>query len=116
MKADLLNRILKLRSSESDVLKSTNSGLVESNIRSRRTISSRELGLRINMRGRGFAVKHPNTVKELMSILPLIIFFNYRSSNEIYTEEVVQRAQVLDGKLSAKTICKLAKELMGACC
>ena len=72
MEAHLLNSILQLRPGESEVLESTNNGPVERSIRGRRTISGRELGLRIDRRSRGFAVKHPGAVKELTGVLPLV--------------------------------------------
>ena len=116
MEANLLNCVLKLRSSESEVLESTNNGPVEASIRSGSTISSRELGLRVDRSGGRFAVKHSSTVEELMSVLPLMKKETIRTTHHLNTEEVVQRTQVLDGKLSTETISKLAKELRSACC
>ena len=51
-----------------------------------------------------------------MSVLPLMKKETIRTVHHLNTVEVVQRAQVLDGELSTKTISKLAKELRSACC
>ena len=72
MKTHLLHGILDLRSSQSEVLESTNDRLIESSIRSRRTIRGRKLGLRINRRSGGLAIKHVGALQELMSVLPLM--------------------------------------------
>lgn len=110
MEAHLLNSILELRSGKCEVLKSTNNRPVEGSIRSRRPICGGELGLRIDRRGRGFAIKHPSAVKKLMSILPLVKKEVIRTSHHLDPEEVVQRTQVLDGELSAKMISELTKK------
>ena len=72
MKTHLLHGILDLRLSQSKVLKSTNDRPIESSIRSRRTICGKKLGLRINRRSGGLAVKHAGALQELMSVLPLM--------------------------------------------
>jgi hypothetical protein len=61
-------------------------------------------------------VKHASTVKELMSILPLMKKEPIQTPNNLNVEEVVKRAHILDSKLSTKTINKLSKKLRGACC
>ena len=50
-----------------------------------------------------------------MSVLPLMKEETIRTTHHLNTEEVVQRTQVLDGKLSTKTISKPTKKLSGAC-
>ena len=72
MKTHLLYGILNLRLSQSEILESTNDGPVECSIRSGRTIRGRELGLHINRRSGGLAVKHAGALQELMSVLPLM--------------------------------------------
>jgi hypothetical protein len=61
-------------------------------------------------------IKHASTVKELMSILSLMKEEPIRTPNDLNPEEVVKRAQILDSKLSTKTISKLTKKVSGACC
>jgi hypothetical protein len=100
----------------SKVLESADDGPIKQRIRGRRAISSGELGLRVNMRGHRMAIKHPSTVKELMSILPLMKKEPIRTPKHLNPEEVVKRSQVLERKLSTKTISKLSKKLSGACC
>ena len=51
-----------------------------------------------------------------MSVLPLMKKETIRTTHHLNTEEVVQRTQVLDGKLRTETISKPAKELRSACC
>ena len=51
-----------------------------------------------------------------MSVLSLMKEETIRTTHHLNTEEVVQQTQVLDGKLSTKTISKPAKELRSACC
>jgi hypothetical protein len=60
-------------------------------------------------------VKHASTVKELMSILPLVKKEPIRTLNKLHPEEVVKRAHILDSKLNPKMISKLSKKLRGAC-
>jgi hypothetical protein len=72
MEAHLLNGILQLRASMSEVLKSADNGPIEGWIRGRSAITSRELGLRVDGRAHRMTVKHASTVKKLMSILPLM--------------------------------------------
>ena len=104
MKTHLLHGILDIRSSQSEVLESTNDRPIESSIRSRRTIHGRKLGLRINTRSGGLAIKHADALQELVSVLPLMKEEAIWPAHHLDTEEVVQRTQVLDGELSAKTI------------
>ena len=59
MKTHLLHGILDLRSSQSEVLESTNDRRIESSIRSRRTIRGRKLGLRINSVAAGLQLSMP---------------------------------------------------------
>ena len=115
MKTHLLHDILKLRSSQSEVLESTNDRPIESSIRSRITIHGRKLGLHINTRSGGLAVKHAGTLEELVSILSLMKEEAIRTAHHLDTEEVVQRTQVLDGELSAKTSRELTKESSRTC-
>lgn len=104
MKTDLLESVLDLWKFLCEVLQSANNRAIEQNIRNRRTGSGGELGLRVDTRGRGFAMKHPSMVKKLMSILPLMKEEAIRTTHDLNTEEVVQRTQVLDGELSTKTV------------
>ena len=110
MKTHLLHGILDLRSSQSEVLESINDRPIESSIRSRRTIRGRKLGLRINRRSSGLAVKHAGTLQDLMSILLLMKEEAIRTAHHLDSEEVVQRTLVLDGELSAKTSRQLTEE------
>ena len=55
-------------------------------------------------------------VEKLMSVLPLMKKESIRTTHHLNTEEVVQRTQVLNSKLSTETISKPAKELKSACC
>ena len=115
MKTHLLHSILDLQSSQSEVLESTNDRPVESSIRSRRTICGRELGLCVNRHSGGLAVKHASALQELMSVLPLMKEEAIRTAHHLDTEEVVQRTQVLDGELSAKTSRELTEETSRTC-
>jgi hypothetical protein len=78
-------------------------------------MSSGELGLRVNRRTHRMTVKHASTVKELMSILPLVKKEPIRMLNDLNPEEAVKRAHILDSKLNTKMISKLSKKLRGAC-
>lgn len=115
MKTHLLHGILDLRSSQSEVLESTNDRPIKSNIGSRRTIRDRKLGLRINKRSGGLAVKHAGALEELMSVLPLMKEEAIRTAHHHDTEEVVQRTQVLDGELSTKMSRELTEETSRTC-
>ena len=115
MKTHLLHDILDLWSSQSEVMQSTNDRPVESSIRSRRTIHGRKLGLRINRRSSGLAVKHAGALRELMSVLSLMKEEAIRTTHHLDAEEVVQRTQVLDGELSAKTSRELTEETSRTC-
>jgi hypothetical protein len=103
VEADLLHGVLQLRESERQVLQGTNNGAIVGCIRSRRSIGSGELGFRVDRSGRGGAIKHPNVLKNIASVLVLM-------------EEVVERAEVLDGELSAKTISELSKKSITTGC
>jgi hypothetical protein len=59
-------------------------------------------------------IKLASTVKELMSILSLMKEEPIQTPNDLNPEEVVKRAQILDSKLSTKTISKLTKKVSGA--
>jgi hypothetical protein len=61
-------------------------------------------------------VKTASTIKELMSIHPLVKKEPIRTPNDLSPKEVVKRAHILDSKLSTKTISKLSKKLRGTCC
>lgn len=115
MEKHLLDDILDLWSSQSELLESTNNRPVESSIRSRRTIRGIKLGLRINRRGGGLVVKHASVLQELMSVLPLMKKEAIRTVHHLNTEEVVQRTQVLDGELSAKTSRDLTEKTSRTC-
>jgi hypothetical protein len=91
MKTHLLNNILQLRLCKCKVLKSTNNRTIERSIRSRGPIRGRELGLRVDSRGCGFAIKHPSTIKELKSIPSLVKKEAIRKTHHLDPEEVVQR-------------------------
>jgi hypothetical protein len=116
METHLLNDILQLWASMSEVLKSTNNRPIEGRVRGQSAITSGELGLRVDGHTHKMTVKHANTVKKLMSILPLVKEEPIRSPNNLNAEEVVKRAHILDRKLSTKTISKLTKKLRSACC
>jgi hypothetical protein len=62
VEADLLHGVLQLRASESQVLQTTNNGVIVRHIRSRRSSGSGELGVRVDRSGRRRAVKHPSTL------------------------------------------------------
>ena len=113
MKTHLLDDILDLRSSQSEVLESTNDRPIESSIRSRRTIRCRKLGLRINRRSGGLAVKHAGALQELVSILLLMKEEAIRSPNNLNAKKVMQSTQVLDGKLVTQPESNLLKKGCG---
>jgi hypothetical protein len=54
-------------------------------------------------------IKHTSTVKELMSILPLMKEEPIKTPNDLNPEEVVKRTQILDNIIHVE-------ELSGACC
>ena len=83
MKAHLLHGILDLRSSQSEVLESTNDRPIEDSIRSRRTIRGRKLGLHITRSSGGLAVKHAGTLEELVSVLSLMKEEAIRTTNNL---------------------------------
>ena len=89
MEAHLLNSILEIRSGESEVLKRTHDGPVERGVRRRRAIRGRKLGLRIDRRGEGAAVKHTGAIEELVSILLLMKKEAIRSAQNLNAEELV---------------------------
>ena len=115
MKSHLLHDILDLRSSQGEGLESTNDRPIESSIRSRRTIRCRKLGLRINRRSGGLAVKHAGVLQELVNVLLLMKEEAIRTAHHLDTEEVVQRTQVLNDELSAKTSHELTEEASRTC-
>ena len=110
MKAHLLNSVLKLRTSKSEVLKSTNNKPVEGSIRSRRTIRGRKLGLRINWRSGRLAVKHARSLQKLVGVLLLVQEEASSPAHYLDAEEVVQGPQVLEGELGAEASCDLLKK------
>jgi hypothetical protein len=114
MEAHLLNSILQLRVSMSEILKSTDNRPIEGWIRGRSAITSRELGLHVDGRTHRMTVKHASMIKKLMSILPLMNKEPIRSPNNLNAKEVVKRTHILDSKLSTKMISKLSKELRSA--
>jgi hypothetical protein len=59
------------------------------------------------MRIHGVAIKHPSTIQKLMSILLLMKKETIRTPDHHNTKEVVERSQILESKLSPKTISKL---------
>jgi hypothetical protein len=59
-------------------------------------------------------IKHPSAVKKLMSILPLMKEEPICTTDHLNPEEVVKGSQVLESKLSVKTISELSKQLRGA--
>jgi hypothetical protein len=111
METHLLNGILQLRASMSEVLKSADNRPIEGRVRGQSAITSGELGLRVDGCTHRMIVKHASTVKKLMSILPLMKKEPIRTPNNLNVEEVVKRAHILDSKLSTKTISKLTKKL-----
>ena len=116
VEAHLLDRILKLRPSERQVLKGADDGTVKRRIRKRRTIGGGELGLRVDGSGRRVTIKHPSTLKDIVGVLPLMDEEPVRSAYNLETEELMERAEILDGELSTKTIGDPAKEVHGARC
>jgi methyl coenzyme M reductase subunit C-like uncharacterized protein (methanogenesis marker protein 7) len=62
------------------------------------------------------AIKHPNAIQKLMSILPLMKEETIRTPNHLNAKEIVERSQVLERKLIPKTISKLPYQLRGVGC
>jgi hypothetical protein len=114
VKAHLLNNILHLRPSESEILQGANNEPIERSIRCWRTISGRELGLRVDRSGHRVAIKHPSAIQKLMSILPLMKKETIRTPNHLNTKEVVERSQIIESKLSPETISKMSYQLRRA--
>ena len=56
-----------------------------------------------------------SALQELVSVLPLMKEEAIRTAHHLDTEEVVQRTQVLDGELSAKTSRELTEETSRTC-
>ena len=115
MEAHLLNSILQLRSCESEVLKSTHNGPVERGIRHRGSICSGKLGLRVDWSRRGFAIKHTSVLKNLMCVLPLMKEEVIGATLHFNPEEVVERTQILEGKLGTEASREVLKESRGGC-
>ena len=63
METQLLDNILKIWPSESQILKSTDNGLVERSIRRGRALESRNLGLCVNRSSDRVTVEHAGTLK-----------------------------------------------------
>jgi hypothetical protein len=114
MGAHLLNSILQLRASMSEILKSADNRPIEERIRGWSAITSGELGLHVDGRTHRMIVKHASMIKKLMSILPLMKKEPIRSPNNLNAMEVVKRTHILDSELSTTTISKLSKELRSA--
>jgi hypothetical protein len=72
MKAQLLNCISDVRSSEGEVLQSTSETPVRGGIRHRVTLGLRHLALCVNWGRAGVAVCHPSSLKDVKSVLPLV--------------------------------------------
>jgi hypothetical protein len=116
VEADLLHGVLQLRASESQVLQATNNGAILRRIRSRRSSGGGELGVLVDRSGRMRAIKHPSTLKNILSVLTLMEKEAVRSVHYLKAEEVVKRAEVLDGELNTKTISELSKKSIVADC
>ena len=112
----MLDSILQLRSGKSKVLQGTDDGAIERCIRSRRTISRGQLGLRVDGSRRWFAIKHSSALEKLMGVLPLMKEEACRTTRHLDAEEVVERTQVLKGELGTKAVSELSKKVGGACC
>ena len=89
METHLLNIILKIRSGESQILKSTYNGPVEGSIRRWRALKSRNLGLRINRSSNRVTVEHASTLKELVRILLLMKKQAIRSPNDLNAKKIM---------------------------
>ena len=61
-------------------------------------------------------VKHPSALENIVSVLPLMNKEPVRSAYNLEAEEVMERAEVLDGELSTKTISDLSKKIHSARC
>ena len=85
----LLNSILKIRSGESQILKSTDDGTVERSIRRWRALKSRNLGLRINRSSNRVTVEHASMLKELVRILLLMKKEAVRLPNNLNAKEIM---------------------------
>src|SRR4051794_28694320 len=83
-------------------------------MRGQGTICGGELGLRVDRRGRGFAIKHTGAVQEIVGILALMKEEAVGATYDLDAEEVVQGPQILEGKLSAKKLGDLSQEVRGA--
>jgi hypothetical protein len=62
------------------------------------------------------AVKHPGALKKLMSVLALMKEESVCSTYHFKAEEVIKRSEVLESKLSTKTINELLEESIAAGC
>jgi hypothetical protein len=60
------------------------------------------------------AVKHPGVLKKLMSVLPLMKKEPVSSTYHLKAEEVMKRSEILESKLSTKTVNELSKESIAA--
>ena len=89
METHLLDSILKIRSGESQVLKSADNRPVEWSIRRRRTLKSRNLGLRVNRSSNRMAVEHASVLKKLMGILLLMKKETVRAPNDLNAKEIM---------------------------
>jgi hypothetical protein len=69
METHLLDDILQLWASMSEVLKSTNNRPIEGRVRGRSTITSGELGLRVDGCTHKMTVKHANDTSPTISII-----------------------------------------------
>jgi hypothetical protein len=72
MKAQLLNCISDVRSSEGEVLQSTSKTPVRGGIRHRVTLGLGHLALCVNWSRAGVAICHPSSLKDVKSVLPLV--------------------------------------------
>ena len=85
----LLNSTLKIRSGESQILKSTYNGPVEGSIRRWRALKSRNLGFHVNRSSNRMTVEHASTLKELVRVLLLMKKEAIQSPNNLNAKKVM---------------------------
>ena len=59
-------------------------------------------------------VKHPGALEEVVSVLPLMKKEPIGAPYDLDAKEVVERTEVLESELSAKTVSKLSKKTIRA--
>ena len=115
MKTDLLNNILQVGARQGQVLQGTHNGAVEGRIRGRRALQSRDLGLGVDRRRSGLAVKYASSIEKLMGVALLVQEEPIWPLNHLNAKEVMQGTQVLQGKLITKTSSEPLEECDSGC-